>query len=293
MSGLICGTCGRTYTEKEGIILALPTNIHALSKEEAMYHDHVEGDASDVHQLHAPRNAYYHEYLWKKINTMESGLNILELGAGSGYDAEHLLSKGKCILSDVSEEVVTALQKKFDKQAEYIVLDALSIPFAQETFDLLFMVATYHHLVGNYDKSAKEFLRVIKPGGRIIIGIEPAKIYFKPVKWLRGILCRAVHENPEEGSQADALMEGFSYGELQKYFSCDCVEYISIKPMWFLAGFLHYGLEFLFRVFRLKKRIQIPHVLEKGIVKFDEMFFHIPGAKYLAWHWIIEIQKKK
>jgi len=293
MNGIVCSVCGRKYTEKNGIVLALPTQMNELSKEEAVYHDHVEEEASEAHQLHAPRNLYYHEYLWKKIQTMEKGIHILELGAGSGYDAEHILSQGKCILSDVSEQVVMDLQKKFDTRAQYVVADALLLPFEEKTFDLLFMVATYHHLVGNYDTSAKEFLRVVKPGGRIIIGIEPSKTYFLPIKWLRKVLCRVAHGNPEEGSQADALMEGFTYNELQKYFSCECVSHVSIKPMWFLAGFLHYGLEFLFRVLRLKKRLQIPHTLEKGIVTIDEFLFHIPGVKHLAWHWILEIQKKK
>jgi SAM-dependent methyltransferase len=52
--------------------------------------------------------------------------------------------------------------------------DSESLPFADESFDLVLGHAVLHHLP-NLDRAFAEFLRVLRPGGRILFAGEPSR----------------------------------------------------------------------------------------------------------------------
>jgi len=277
--------CGKVYDTKNGVLVALPTNMDELAQEELEYHDSFVEDAGDVHQLSVWRNKFYHEKIQDELKQLPHGSLILEIGAGSGTDARELVRDYKMVLSDISPKTLERLVKTLQSpNTSYVAADGMHLPFSDKTFDAVYMVATFHHFE-NPNEALSEIQRVLKAGGLVVLGVEPNSFYFRPVKKLRSLLCKATHMHTEEGSHADAEMEGFSYGQLKKLFNDQQWGNISIRPMWLCAGWMHYGLEFMFRVFKMKKRIIIPLWLEKGIVGVDEVLFSIPGVKYVGWHW--------
>jgi ubiquinone/menaquinone biosynthesis C-methylase UbiE len=77
---------------------------------------------------------------------------------------------------------------------KYIVrCNANSLPFAQSSFDLVFCIDSLHHL--NPKKVLKEFRRVLKPKGKLIL-VE--KNYLNPITWVGDIIFNLVYEIKEK-----------------------------------------------------------------------------------------------
>lgn len=292
------GITYRTYEPNPHIMIAWPEQMSELAREEAAHHDHDDEDPAEVHQLHSWRNRFYHRRIWKLLKKIPVGGRLLEIGAGSGFDAEHLAGDYQLTLTDVSPETLNRLYQRMQakessvqESISYIAADGEALPFADKTFDGVYMVATFHHFPAPA-KALDECRRVLKPGGRLVIGIEPNVLYFRPLKWVQKALYRITHTDPHHISKADAEMEGFSAGQFQLLLRRDQWEEVSIKPVWLLAGWLHYLLEFIYRTFRLKKRLRLPLPVEKAVVAIDEALFCIPGVRYLGWHWTVAGRKR-
>lgn len=272
--------------------MAWPSQMHELAREEAGHHDHDTSDAEQVHQLNQPRNLFYHEIVWQELRALPRGSRLLEIGAGSGFDALKLCDDYHLILSDVSFGTLDRLCSKLaDHRVDYVSADGAHLPFADASVAAIYMFATLHHLP-DPGHGISEWARVIEPGGRLIIGMEPNRFYFLPIKLSRNFLCRLTHMDPKDGSRADAQMEGFSFSKLKLLFQTGQWENVRIRPVWLFAGFWHYMAEFLFRSLKLKKRLALPASVENALIKFDEILFKIPGIKRIGWHWIITAKRR-
>lgn len=289
----ICGACGHVYPIQDGIVVAWPKSMGELALEEAHYHDEFDEDAGDVHQLTAHRNKFYHDFIHEYIRKHPAG-RALEVGAGSsGTEAKQVIQHHAVVETDISPDTLKRLRNNLPKHPEaFVAADGEHIPFEKASFDIVYMVATFHHFE-HPEIALAEFARVLKPGGLLVMGVEPNTTYFKPIKHLRKHLCRATHMNPAEGSKADAMMEGFTYAKLKQLLDTPQWSAYTIRPMWLFAGFTHYALEFLYRAFKMKKRISLPKGLEKSIVRLDEFLFTIPGFKHVGWHWIITAHRSE
>ncbi len=98
---------------------------------------------------------------------------ILELGCGTGdlwRQNLHRLPAGLAItLSDISEGMLAQAQETLVRSGcsfEFRLIDAQSIPYPDETFDLLIANDVLHH-VPDLGKALTEISRVLKPGGRL------------------------------------------------------------------------------------------------------------------------------
>jgi ubiquinone/menaquinone biosynthesis C-methylase UbiE len=227
------------------------------------------------------------------MQQVPKGAEILEIGAGTGWDAQNLMEEYRLTLTDVSPQTLARLSSKLANTKNiYIAVDGAHLPFIDQSFDGVYMVATLHHLP-EAAKGISEFARVLKPNGKLAIAIEPNFTYFYFIKKLRGFFCWLTHMNPADGSHADAEMEGFSYTELKKLFSTGEWENVTIKPVWLFAGYWHYGAEMIYRALRLKKRLALPAFFEWVLIYIDELLFMIPGIKHLCWHWSVYATKSK
>lgn len=263
-----------------------------LAKDEAHHHDEDDEDAREVHQLNCPRNVYYHTLIQSYITIVPKGSNVLEIGAGSGYDARALKDEYQLTLSDVSVETLNRLADTLnDGGVTYVAADGEHLPFVDNYFDGAYMVAVLHHFE-HADRGLTECARVLKSGGVLVIGMEPNTFYFKWIHRFQGMLYRLTHTDPSYISKADAETKGFSYAELQKLMKAGEWQDVEIQPVWLLAGWWHYTAEFLFRALKLKKRLVLPAAVEKLIVVLDEMLFKLPLIKHLGWHWIIVAKRK-
>lgn len=114
----------------------------------------------------------------RKAHMGEDPVTVLESGCGEGVNFKHLQQLGFTDSSsytftgiDPSPEAV-AEARKHDVDAR--VGDGLSLPFANESFDVVFSRDVLHHLVSDRERKRfhEEMIRVTKSGGSVV-SIEP------------------------------------------------------------------------------------------------------------------------
>jgi SAM-dependent methyltransferase len=105
----------------------------------------------------------------------------LEIGAGTGYFSLNLLQAGvvrEATCTDISPGMVATLARNAQRlgvDVKTARADAESLPFADESFNLVLGHAVLHHLPG-LRRAFAEFHRVLRPGGRIVFAGEPSRL---------------------------------------------------------------------------------------------------------------------
>ncbi len=173
----------------------------------------------------------------------------------------------------------------------FIAADAEHLPFPDKTFDGVFVAASFHHLP-NPARGLREMARVTKPGGLVIVAIEPNhwpyKFIYKPLRPIKRWI-RARRQRPVD-SVADDTTQGFRKRDLIKLFQDANLEIIAIRPVKFLLEFLDSGTRLLSLLAR--RPLTPPDWLQRPLARFDYWLGKIPLLEYACWHWTI-IGKKK
>ncbi len=106
--------------------------------------------------------------------------DALEIGSGTGYFSLNLLQLGvieRLTATDISLGMLKRLSATADSlglEIETVASDAEHLPFAGESFDLLFGHAVLHH-IPDLGRAFAEFRRVLRPGGAIAFAGEPSR----------------------------------------------------------------------------------------------------------------------
>jgi len=104
----------------------------------------------------------------------------LEIGAGTGYFSLNMLQAGMvadAVCTDISHGMLDALERnarRLDLDVTTVACDAEELPFEDASFDLVFGHAVLHHLPG-LSRAFDEFVRVLRPGGRLFFAGEPSR----------------------------------------------------------------------------------------------------------------------
>ena len=113
-------------------------------------------------------------------------LRVLEVGAGSGRDGIRLAELGAKVVSlDYSIPSLQMIASQLDGEASVRLCcgDAFSLPFADETFDLVFHQGLLEHF-RNPDDLIAENRRVLKPGGLLLVDVPQRYHYYTAIKHL-------------------------------------------------------------------------------------------------------------
>ena len=102
-----------------------------------------------------------------------SGKGVLEIGLGQGADAEQIARRGGMFCGvDLTEEAVKRTKMRFsmhDLSYERIEqASALDLPFADDSFDIVFSHGVLHH-IPEIKLAEKEIFRVLKPTGELVV----------------------------------------------------------------------------------------------------------------------------
>jgi ubiquinone/menaquinone biosynthesis C-methylase UbiE len=104
----------------------------------------------------------------------------LELGSGTGFFLLNLTQAGiidEGHVTDLSPRMVEVAVRNAESlgfSVEGRVADAESIPYDDDTFDLVVGHAVLHH-IPDLDQALREVLRVLRPGGRFVFAGEPTE----------------------------------------------------------------------------------------------------------------------
>ncbi|MBV1924906.1 MAG: class I SAM-dependent methyltransferase [Dokdonia sp.] len=123
---------------------------------------------------HKPHNAYYDRPNTLKLLEDVGGKSVLDAGCGPGKYAEILLSKGASVTGfDFSPEMIKHAKERNKNQGTFFVHD-FSTPLtmiADQSFDFVLCALALHY-VEDWNDTLREFHRVLKDHGQLIISIE-------------------------------------------------------------------------------------------------------------------------
>jgi ubiquinone/menaquinone biosynthesis C-methylase UbiE len=96
-----------------------------------------------------------------------AGGTIIDCAGGTGRVAQFLLGKdAQVVVADETLEMLREANKK--SGVKTVCSHAEQLPFQTDYFDRIVMVDAMHH-VADQRATARELLRILKPGGRIVI----------------------------------------------------------------------------------------------------------------------------
>ena len=140
-----------------------------------------------------------------------NGKTVLEYGCGGGTYTVALAARGaKVIAFDISPELLALTKKRVEaNQCEGVQLllgSAHSLPFPDESIDIIFGMAILHHL--DLEIAARELQRVLRKGGRAIFKepVRNSKLYAR----LRQFFPRRANTSPFERPFTDQEIKDFA-----------------------------------------------------------------------------------
>lgn len=122
-------------------------------------------------------------YKWpclKKYIPKEPNITIVDFGCGAGqliHKLEKINPSSHYVGLDVSDECINRNKKKFKKHEFHLIIDGGKLPFKNNSVEYIISADSIEH-VYDTDLAFKEFTRVLKPGGKIII-TTPYHGFFK------------------------------------------------------------------------------------------------------------------
>lgn len=106
--------------------------------------------------------------------------DALEIGAGTGYFSLNLLQAGaieRATVTDISPGMLATLEENAGRlglSVRAAAAEAETLPFPDESFDLVFGHAVLHH-IPDLGQAFSEFSRVLRPGGTLAFCGEPSR----------------------------------------------------------------------------------------------------------------------
>ncbi|MDR1999315.1 MAG: class I SAM-dependent methyltransferase [Frankiaceae bacterium] len=176
-----------------------------------------DADAQRYHVLHG-RFLGEADFVWcperlreedaRLLGSPESlvGARVLEIGAGSGMCSRWLAAHGADpIASDISMGMLAHGRRAAGPPVPMVQADAQSLPFAGETFEIVFTAYGAVPFAADTAAIMREAARVLRPGGRFVFAVT------HPIRW-------AFPDDPGP----DGLVASIPYFDRRAYVERDC-----------------------------------------------------------------------
>ena len=186
---LSCAGCGRTFAVEAGIPRLLDEELPGIEEKRAEIAGWVAkaraenwydpDDEVDAVLPFVVRELGWEDSDWRGTEHsfqvlldryVERGMRVLEVGAGKCWGAQHLIPRGcSYVGADILDDPNIGLGRgRFYAQRvgdfPRVQADGEHLPFADESFDLTYCVATLHHAL-DLQRMANELARVTRRGG--------------------------------------------------------------------------------------------------------------------------------
>lgn len=129
--------------------------------------------------------SFFQSRIWRRATRKavnpRPGMRILDVAAGTGTSSQALLVPGsEVVAADFSKGMLEEGAKRHP-DLKFVFADAMKLPFGDGEFDVVTISFGLRN-VQSHHVALKEFLRVLKPGGRLVV------CEFSRVSGLLGIL---------------------------------------------------------------------------------------------------------
>lgn len=115
------------------------------------------------------------KFIWEDFKPLmehvSAGDKVLDAGCGNGRLIESLREKKiEYAGLDLSDELIAIAQHQYPKM-NFVVGNILDLPFPNGTFDVVFCIATLHHLPSEQLRlrAIRQFYKVLRSGGQLIV----------------------------------------------------------------------------------------------------------------------------
>ena len=112
---------------------------------------------------------------WAGVTSQKAPQNILDVGCGIGGSTLYLANKFEAEATGITLSSVQASRAReraitagLEKQVQFQVANALAMPFADNSFDLVWSLESGEHMPDKA-KFLQECYRVLQPGGKLIL----------------------------------------------------------------------------------------------------------------------------
>lgn len=180
----------------------------------------------EIHRRFSTNQYGWFNWMFDTFTTLPRQANVLELGTGSGalwVDLAGKISPGWTItLSDLSPGMLDAAWRNLvvtGRNYKFEQIDAQSIPYADETFDIIIANHMLYH-IPDRKKALAEIRRVLKKGGTLLAATNGKN--HMPEMWdlvsqaTKGKQKRIILQFDLENGK-DQLQEFFSHVESSRY----------------------------------------------------------------------------
>jgi ubiquinone/menaquinone biosynthesis C-methylase UbiE len=180
--GSLTSACGASYVIRDGLpMLVHPVTLMPSDREFREKYDATAGDYdAGLKWLFASFGEDRDEVrdLLASLLEVGEGAEILEVGAGTGEDSMHIVerlgSQGRLVAQDISSGMLQLARKKLaraTRRVDFVVSNAAYLPMPDASFDAVFHFGGINEF-GDVRRALAEMARVVRPGGKIVVGDE-------------------------------------------------------------------------------------------------------------------------
>jgi ubiquinone/menaquinone biosynthesis C-methylase UbiE len=231
--GLLINEDGKEYTINNSIPdFTWPKKLAEIDEETRAHYDKLADEyekfADIPFQTFKQSNEEVREKITSKLE-LKPNYKVLEIGGGDGRGAEYILKylndEGELYFQELSpsflRQAIKRL-KKFERKVNYSIANASYLSFPDNYFDAA------HHFGGistfaEKERCLKELCRVVKPGGKIVIGDEGIGPWLKDTQMAKIM----INSNPLIGIEVPLSSIPVSAREV-------CVEWIMLGAFYII-----------------------------------------------------------
>jgi len=268
-----CTDCEATYGQDDGLA-QLVGEKSELNLSEVATQDYVTDFYEDVRYRLPWARAYHEHTLEQMIGLADLSGHVLDNGCGNGVFLEHLVRRGwrgkRCVGTDISMGMLRHAQRRLadlDHPPGFALAqaDACRLPFADDSFDVVFARGLLHHLPSPAD-GAREMARVLRPGGTVLV-LDPNRTLLSEIP--RRLARKTTHFDEEH--------KHFTAAELERILA-PCFDVAEVH----YVGYVAYPLLGFPDITNFGKVLPLG-TLAPYLVKLDDWVARVLGVRALAW----------
>ena len=169
---------------------------------------------------------------------IKDGSTILDVGIGSGNSLRFLKGNVRIYGIDINNVMLGTARNSLDGKPKLTQANAENIPFSKNKFDYVICTGNTYGNFENPDECLKEMIRVVKPKGKVILGVyseDALEVQLELYKKI-GLDVESYNEEAVYGSD-DFISRRFSKEKLEDIARQHVapIEIIKLTPISYIA----------------------------------------------------------